>query len=163
MPKGTKELEYKHWFYCINGKLYWERPDFLRAKIHMLDGKKGYAIITYAEDPITPNQYAFYYGGIIRGECMHSNCFQNVGEKEIHDILFGELRSYTKEVIITKKDGTIEHKMAKFTEDFGNYGKKKMSEYLEELIPYLQDEYGIIVKDPKEYKYNQYSVTRRQI
>ena len=161
--KGTKELEYKHWFVCQDGKIYWDRPDFLRAKLHMLERRRGYAIITLAEEPVTPNQYAFYFGGIIRGECMHSNCFQNISEREIHDILFKELCSYTKEVIIQKKDGSIDHRMEKFTEDFHHYGKRKMAEYLEKLIPYLEQEYGIIVKDPKDYKYNQYTVTRKEL
>ena len=163
MSKGTKELEYKHWFNCKDGKLYWDRPDLLLAKIHMLESRRGYAIITFAKEPITPNQYAFYFGGIIRGECMNSNCFQNVTEKEIHKILFSELRTYTKEIIIQKKDGEIDHKMESFVEDFDSYSKDQMTKYIEELIPYLELEYGIHVKTKEEYQYNQYTTTRKQI
>lgn len=163
MPKGTKELEYKHYFVCENGKLYWEKPDLLRAKINMLEKKRGYAIITYTREPITPNQYAFYFGGIIRGECMHSNCFQNMTEKEIHTVLFRELRTYTKEIMIIKKDGTIDQKFESFQEDFDSYGKDKMKEYIEDVIPYLANEHGIYVKDRNEYKYNQYLTTRKEL
>lgn len=163
MSKGTKELEYKHWFVCQDGKFYWDRPDLLRAKMHMLNNRRGFAIITYAKENITPGQYAFYFGGIIRGECMHSNCFQNVNEKEIHKLLFKELRTYTKEIILTKKDGSIEHSFESFTEDFDSYSKEQMSKYIEELIPYLAEEYGIHIKDKNDYQYNQYVTTRKEI
>jgi hypothetical protein len=149
--KGTKVLEYKHWFVIDGDNIYWEKPDLLRAKISMLNNKRGYAIITVAEEKPTVNQYAFYFGGIIRGECMNSNCFAGLNEKEIHQILFKELKTYKRgRTIITKQGDDIEI-LEDFIEDFDSYGKKQMTKYIEEVIPHLLNNYNIRVKDSKEY------------
>jgi len=149
--KGTKVLEYKHWFTNDEGILYWDKPDLLKAKLEMTKNKRGYAIITISKERPTVNQYAFYFGGIIRGECMHSNCFAGLNEKEIHQILLKELRSYTRGRTIITKSGDEFEIMEEFVEDFDSYDKEMMRKYIEELIPHLKDVYNINVKDSKEY------------
>lgn len=132
--------------------MIWEDRTMLDYKKLSLEGKRGYAIIEEVKDNITPNQYAYYFGGIIRKECMKSNTFHGFSDKEIHQILFSELRSTTKG--IEMPDGTT--RLVTVTEDFSKYGKKKMAEYIEELIPYLQMEYDIHPKPADHYKYNKF-------
>ena len=160
--KGQNELQYKHAFTITDGRIYWDKPDLLRAKLFMLENKRGYAIITMEEDKPSSNQWAFYWGGIINGECMHSNCFLGLNEKEVHHILFSELRSYTRGVTITKKDGEEMHIQKEFIDDFSTYSKKKLSEYIEQLIPHLKNDYGIIIKDSKDYQYNKFHLKKKE-
>jgi len=159
--KGTKVLEYKHWFTNSEGVLYWDKPDLLNAKLEMTRNQRGYAIITTAEDKPTVNQYAFYFGGIIRGECMHSNFFLGLSEKEIHQVLFREIRTYTRGRTVINIDGEYIEKKEEFIEDFDSYGKKQMTKYIQELIPHLLHEYNIKVKDPKEYSLRNSHITSK--
>lgn len=147
-----KELLYKHLFRVINGKFIWDNPQTFDLKKQNLEGRHGYAIIEILEDDISPNQWAYYFGGIIRKECMSSNCFASWSEKEIHNHLFKELRS--KEKGIHQLDGTI--KMVTITDDFSAYKKGDMAKYIEELIPHLNMNYGIYPKPASHYKYNKF-------
>jgi hypothetical protein len=117
-----------------------------------LEGKRFYMILEEAEDDISPNQYAYYFGGIIRRECMNSNVFAGFSDKELHQILFAELRSKTQGVHRT--DGTVQ--LVTVTDDFSAYKKPDMTRYIEELIPHLAMEYGINVKPASHYKYNKF-------
>jgi hypothetical protein len=147
-----KELQYKHFGRFLGGKPVWESPEMYQYKRMNLEGKRFYAIIEEAEDDISPNQYAYYFGGIIRRECMNSNVFAGFTDKEIHQILFAELRSKTKGKHCL--DGTVQ--LVTVTDDFSAYKKPDMTRYIEELIPYLQLEYNIDVKPASHYKYNKF-------
>ena len=123
-----------------------------KYKKRSLEGGKSYAIIEEVGDEITPNQYAYYFGGIIRKECMKSNTFQGLSEKQVHQVLFTELRSQVKG--IKMPDGTT--KLVTVSEDFSRYKLPDMQKYIEELIPYLQVEYDIHPKPASHYKYNKF-------
>ena len=152
-----KEPQYKHFFTVENGKFIWEEEDMFNLAKKRMEGKKGFVIIEEVEDNITPNQFAYYFGGIIRSECMNSNAFAGMTEKEVHQVLFSELRSYTK--TIEYSNGKVERKV--LTEDFSNYRKKEMIKYLEELIPHLQVNYNIHPKPSSHYKYNQFLIRKK--
>jgi len=153
-----KDLKFKHFFSVVNNHIIWERPDMLQTKKLLLEGKKGYAIIEEVQEDITVNQYAFYFGGIINGECMNSNCFAGLRDYEIHQILFREVTSYTRTVEDVQGNSRIEV----VTDDFHSYGRRKMAWYIDKLIPHLQNEYGINVKDPSEYKLNKFIIRNRK-
>ena len=70
-----RELAYKHYFTVVGNKFLWEDQEMFRLKKKMLNGKKGYAIIEEEVDKASSNQLAYYFGGIIRKECMNSNTF----------------------------------------------------------------------------------------
>ena len=154
-----KAPKYKHYFTVQNGKFVWEEKDMLEYKRRDLEGKRGYAIIEKAETDITPNQYAYYFGGIIRKECMVSDIFQGFSEMQIHQILFSELRSSVKGVKMP--DGRT--RLHTVTEDFSAYNKDDMMKYIEELIPYLQTEYNIHPKPASHYKYNKFYIKEKVI
>jgi hypothetical protein len=126
----------------------------LEYKKRNLEGKRGYAIIDEEEKNVSPNQYAYYFGGIIRRECMASDVFKGYTEKQIHSLLFNELRSTVKGIL--KPDGTT--KLVTMSEDFNSYKKEDMRLYMEELIPHLQTEYNIYVKPSSHYKYNKFYI-----
>jgi len=147
-----KEPKYKHYFTVRNGKFEWEEPDMFEFKRKSLEGRRSYAIIEEVGDVISHNQYAYYFGGIIRKECMKSNIFQGLSEKEIHQVLFNDLRSSVKGILFP--DGTT--KLVTVTDDFNSYKKDDMRKYIDELIPHLQTEYDIHPKAPDAYAYNKF-------
>lgn len=126
-----------------------------------LNGKRGYAIIEEEVDKASSNQFAYYFGGIIRHECMSSNVFAGMTEKEIHNHLLFEVLGDVRNVLIP--DGTT--KVMNCIPDFDDIkdSKKKMTDYLEKLIPHLQLEYGIHVKPADQYKYNKYYIKSKTI
>ena len=154
-----KEPQYKHFFQVIDGKFIFEGEDMLNFKRKSLEGRRGYAIIEEVEDDITPNQYAYYFGGIIRKECMKSDIFQGLSEKEVHQVLFLDLRSSVRG--IKMPDGTT--KLVNITDDFSRYKKPDMWKYIEELIPHLQVEYNIHPKPASHYKYNKFYFDERKM
>ena len=130
-----------------------------RYKKLSLEGRRGYAIIEQITGEVTPNQYAYYFGGIIRKECMVSNAFQGLSEKQVHQVLFAELRSSVKGIKCL--DGTT--RLVTVTEDFEAYGKESMRKYIEELIPHLNTEYRIFPKPAEHYKYNKFYLKERKM
>jgi len=154
-----KEPKYKHFFEVRDGKFIWEEKDMFKYKKMNLEGKKGYAIIELVTGDITPNQYAYYFGGIIRKECMVSNVFQGLSENEVHQVLFAELRSSVKGIKLL--DGTT--KLITVSEDFAAYKKEDMRKYIEELIPHLHEKYHIYPKPAENYKYNKFYIRERKI
>lgn len=144
---SIKELRFKHYFRVFDGKIIFEDKGMLDLIKSKLEGKRAYMIIDQDKDKVSSNQYAFYFAGIIRKECMNSNVFKGLSEWEIHKILFSELRSYTASY--AKADGTAMHKS--ITDNFEKYTISDMAEYLEELIAYLATEYGIYVKSKEQY------------
>jgi hypothetical protein len=139
----------KHYFKCSNGNLTFELPNVHTAQMQLLEGKKGYVVYTIEEEKITPNQRAFYYGGIIRGECMSSDAFKGFHSVEaISDYLVSELRTYVN--IISYPDGT--EKPIKVRDDISKYNIKQFAAYIEEVIAFLLTEFNIEVKPPEFYK-----------
>ena len=154
-----KAPKYKHYFTVVNGQFIWEDPDMFKYKQKVLEGKRGYALIEEVKEEISVNQYAYYFGGIIRNECMASNVFSGLSDMEIHQVLFEELRSTTKGIQLP--DGKI--KLVRVKEDFSSYGKKEMARYMEEVIALLQTEYDIHPKPPHKYKYNKFIINPKTL
>ena len=117
-----KGLKFQHRFSVINGKFIWDDKEMLEYKRKILEGKRGYAIIEELEEEISTNQWGYYFGGIIRQECMDSNVSAGWTDKEIHNHLFSELRSQQKGVQMP--DGTV--RLVTVTEDCSAYKKADM-------------------------------------
>ncbi len=148
-----KELDFKHKFKIVNGVFVWKDPDVFNYVKKELEGKEGYAIIKEEENNITPNQYAYYFGGIIRKECMNSNVFAGWTEAEIHDFLLREVEGNVKVVRI--KDV---NKAFISTPDFSIFKKRRMAEYITKVIAYLQVEFDIHPKPSEHYRYNKFYI-----
>lgn len=152
---GKNNIEYRHFFTVDDkGSFVWEEPDMLNFKREMLKGKRGYAIIEEVEENWTQPQLAYYFGGMIHGECMNSNCFVGLNDKQIHDILWAE---YSEHIVVYHDKSGKPHQRVS-VKDFHSIGKKQMSQYIEWLIPHLLEEYGIEVKPSENYKLNKYYI-----
>jgi hypothetical protein len=132
--------------------MIYDRPEMIVAATNRLEMKRFE--LTLDEEFVSANQSqrAYYFGGIIKAECMSSNAFIGFTEKEIHQLLLRHLRTYHR-TVITKSGQEI---TTPFVEDFQSYGKKDMLEYIDAVINFLAMEFNIQVKTPEEYKYNKY-------
>lgn len=149
-----KELDFKHYFRVINGRFIFKDQEMFNYIKRIFEGKEGFAIIKDIKHDVTPNQYAYYFGGIIRKECMVSETFGGLKEAQIHDILLREVSGTVK--AIKNKAGEV--KMVETVPDFSSFSKKEMSEYIEKVIALLQTEYGIYPKPAEHYKYNKFYI-----
>jgi len=131
-------------------KVYWDDPLSVRSAISQFEGKAIRVIFFEDQEPVTKDQWAFYFGVILK-ECMNLNEFGGYTKKEVHQVLFHELRSYTKHVEYEDPNGNIIHRNINLVEDFDSYGKKDMAKYLEELIPKLALDHNLFIDEPSNY------------
>jgi hypothetical protein len=145
-----RPLPYKHFFTISEGKFVWEDPQIFEVKRKILEGKHGYAIIEEEPENGSSNQLAYYFGGIIRQECMHSNCFAGLSEKDIHNYLLMSVRGSMRQ--IHRPDGSVS--LMEMPGDFERImeSKKEMSKYIEEVIAFLNTEHQIWPKPSEHYK-----------
>ena len=143
---------YKHKAKVVNGKLRFRHHDLFVKNLSGLEGKIIEVTITEYNEKMTNSQRGYYFGGIIRSECLNSNCFSGWTESEIHQYLLESITSYTKTII--DKNGV--EKMINCVDEFRDYNTKEMSEYTEKIRIFLLTEHGIDTKDPEDYKLNKY-------
>ncbi len=150
------QLEFKHHFRVEEGKFIFGNPGMFEFYKRKFEGRRGYAVIFETKDDPTPNQYAYYFGGIIRKECMQSNVFAGWTEKQISKFLLKEVMGITKQ--IKMPDETVRHVV--LAPDFDSLGKEGMTEYISKLIPYLQTELDIHPKPSEHYKYSKFYILK---
>lgn len=150
------QLEFKHHFRVEEGKFIFEDPEMFEFYKRKFEGRRGYSVIFETIDDPTPNQYAYYFGGIIRKECMQSNTFAGWTEKEIHRFLFRNVMGIL--TLIKLRDGST--RTVEKVPDFDSIGKEGMREYISQLIPYLQIEFDIHPKPAEHYKYNKFYIKK---
>lgn len=150
-----RPLPYKHKFRVENGKYIWEDPAMFAVKRSMLEGKQGYAIIEEEVEEGSPNQLAYYFGGIIRQECMNSDCFLGMTEREIHEALLLEVAGTVRHISKNGRDILVN-----LPGDFEiiRRNKSNFSEYIEKVIAVLNTDYGIFPKPASHYKYNKFKI-----
>jgi len=151
-----KPLPYKHYFTVKGGKYVWENLEMFNLIKRTLEGKRGYAIIEEETEKVSSNQLAYYFGGIIRQECMNSNCFAGLSEKDIHNYLLMAVRGSVRYVRRPGGETSIVEMPGDFDEIMRD--KMKMAKYLEEVIAHLSSEFQIYVKPSSHYKANGFIV-----
>lgn len=145
-----KPLPYKHYFVVQNDKYVWEDPQMFELKRKMLEGKRGFAIIEEETEKTTGKQLAYYFGGIIRQECMKSNCFAGWAEKEIHNQLLIEVRGSMRMIHLPDGSTSLREMPGDFEKIMSD--KAEMAKYIEEVIAKLETEYEIYPKPSEHYK-----------
>ena len=146
----------------------------LRAKVgnialHFLDkdaffrvcqdyyGKTITVTIDDSPQPVESDLFAFYFGIIIRKECMNSEAFSTYyDEKELHNIFQRKLRTGIR----AKKGNHFRVEYQEFTDDVLQYDKKNFLQYLNDLKLYLESEFGIIIKNYEQYHMDKKRLTR---
>jgi hypothetical protein len=151
-----RDLAYKHFFTIKYGRFAWDDPQMFEYKKRQLEGKRGYAIIEEEVDKASRNELAYYFGGIIRRECMRSNIFGGLKEKEIHNILLFETRGTVRNIAMP--DGTT--KVMECIPDFEEITRDKaeMAKYISEVIAKLQVDFDIHPKPASHYKQNRFYI-----
>lgn len=149
-----KELNYKHFFVVRDGEFIWDDKEMFNYKKMSLEGRKGYAIIEQKSEDASPNQLAYYFGGIIRKECMRSESFGGWKEKQIHYFLLKEVRGEMKYVIYPNGNKITTEVVPEFERIYRDV--TKMSRYIEDVIAYLNTEMKIYPKPSSHYKKNRF-------
>lgn len=140
-----------------NTSLEFLDKDALFHVCHILNGKVVTITIDDNPKPISPDLYAFYFGIIIRKECMSSEAFRTYyDEMELHNMFASKLRSYIRMVVKNGKSDT-ERKV----DDVLSYDDDTFKLYIEDLKWYLEQEFNIIIKDYETYHIDKLRLTKR--
>ena len=144
-------INYRHFFSVKNGEVIFEHPEMHKTQLQILEGKKGYLLYVQESEytKTSSSQWAFLYGGIIRGECMRSNVFSHFHDVDDIAQYFAAVLRPNKRIIV-KPDGS-EIVMDIF-DDISKYNRKQLASFIQDVISYLDTEYNIFVKDPKVYQ-----------
>lgn len=133
------------------------------AFLHACNAYKGKTITVTFDDvsqPVTPDLYAFYFGIIIRKEVMSSEAFKTYfNEMELHYMFASKLRSYVK--LLAPLEGNTGVRAENAVEDVLSYDQANFALYLTDLIWYLEENFGIIVKDYEMYHIDKIRLTRK--
>ena len=130
-----------------NGKKIYDFPNVYQAKLDQLEGKRFEETLELEHEKVTKDQWAYLYGGIIRGTCMKSEMFSKWTFDEIRESLVEHLRTGIKIVI---KDGKSFPE--KYEDDLKQYSVQEMSSYIEDVLNFL-GELDIHPLPPDYYKY----------
>jgi len=154
------QVKYKHFFVVKNGQFVFENKEMLNAVKQMLEGKRGFAIIEEEIKGPTIDQYAYYFGGIIRKECMNSEAFAGLSEKEVHSALMYEVGATITVSYLHPRKGRI---IKEEPEDIKRWSVKRMIDHIDKVIAHLNIEYRIYPKPPEHYKDNKYYMDPKTI
>lgn len=152
------DVQIKHKGILNNGKLIHDFPKVYKAKIDSLEGCRFELILEREHEKVTPSQWAYYYGGIIRGTCMKSETFSGWTFKEIHEAILKHLRTNTKVVIFPDGSETL----MEYTDDLKQYSKLEKSKYIEDVLNFLAEK-DIHPLPPDYYKYGINLQIKKQI
>jgi len=151
------EAKYKHFFTVREGKFIFESKGMLGFIKSQFEGKRGYAIFEEAHSGPSVDQYGYYFGGIIRSECMQSEAFQGHTEKQVHYILLMQIDPQ----IISFEHPEKGRQIIEYPPDIKKWSKRKFAEYIEKVIALLETEYHIYPKPASHFKGNNYYMDKK--
>ena len=124
-------MELKHFFTVENGKEVYDDEKLYKSSLKNFEGQKAYKVIRPVAKIISPEQNSFYFGYIIGVKCKQSEIFRGWNNIIIHNTLWGILRPGERfESLNTRK---------------------KFSDYIDEVIPYLATEFKIYIEPKKNF------------
>lgn len=141
-----------------NGSIIYKNETIFSSQIRKFEGKNVVITIENDSPPISEDLYAFYFGIIIRKECLGSDSFMGnfYSEKELHEIFQYKLRRWVKTNTINGKTEVTEK-----VDDVLQYSQEDFAKYINDLKIYLEAEFGIVIKDYKEYIIDKQRYTKR--
>jgi len=151
------QVKYKHFFTIKNGKFVWDSEEMLNVIRIQYEGKRGYATFEEVNNGPSLDQYGYYFHGIIRMECMNSEAFGGMNEKEVHYALIMQIDPQTITFHHPEKGRVIYH----YPPDIKKWSVKKMAQYIEKVIALLNVEYHIYPKPSTHFKGNNYYMDKK--
>jgi hypothetical protein len=142
------DVSVKHKGVVRNGKPIFDMPQLFQSKVDSLEGKRFDLLMEPEHEKVTVSQWAYYYGGIIKGTCMKTEAFAGWTDKEINQAILNHLRTSIK--IVLFKDGS-ESTMS-YVDDLKQYSKTEMVLYIEDVLNFLAEK-EIYPLPPDNYKY----------
>lgn len=143
---------YKHWISKVVNevRIVFDNPEIWIAEIESLNPSFRYYITVEKERERKTLSQLGYLWGAIYPECAKSEVFDGWKKEKIHEVLFSCLENRME--VIKNKNG--EDRLITVVPDLSSYDKEQLSEYIDHLIMYLADEFGIVVQSPEDYKLN---------
>ncbi len=126
------EVQIIHKGTITNGKRIYDYPKVHQSQMNALEGKRFEEILEPEHEKVTKDQWAYLYGGIIRGTCMKSEVFSKWTFEEIKESFVKHLRTGIKIVIKNGKPFP-----EKYEDDLKQYSKQQMSIYIEDVLNFL--------------------------
>jgi hypothetical protein len=131
-----------------NGIIVYDYPKLYSGKLKSLEGKRVDVSLELEHEPVTKYQWAYYFGGIIKGTCMKSTAFAGWTYDEIHQAIVAHLRTNTKVVVFP--DGS--ENILRYVDDLKQYSVGQMAVYIEDVLNFLAEK-DIHPLPPDHYKY----------
>ena len=143
-----------------NGVREYLRPLLHQEMLKKLEGKQFEEVIQQRFEDESPNQHAYYRGGIIKATCMEAEAFAGLSERDIHDIFANMFLTYVRPVVVrfNGEERTFE---VSHTDSTGDLGKKRMSEFIDKVLNFLAEQ-SIFPLTPEEYFYGKYKEQVKQ-
>jgi hypothetical protein len=123
-------MDLKHFFVVKNGKQVFEDETLYKASLKRMEGYRGYLIMKTVKREITPGMYGYYFGHVI-AECRNNiPDFAGWNYTDMHNHFWKLLRPGI---------------------DYTKAHAKDMIGYVEELIPWLYDKYGVVIQPDHKF------------
>lgn len=145
----------------VNGKRTYFRPQLHQKALEKLEGKQFEEVIKQRFEDESPNQHAYYRGGIIKATCMETELFGGWSEVDIHDYFAKKFLTNIRPKVLKFPDGTETTIEVAHTESTGDLGKKRMSEFIDRVLIDLAEN-NIFPLTPEDYYYGKYSEQVKQ-
>ncbi len=140
-------LTVRHYGKIENGKKIYFNPELYKSQIDGLEGQEFEEVIKKRFHKVSTDQFAYYYGAILRVAHKHDAFIYFNKPDDIHeDIIAPMFLGYTK--VIEFKGQRIEKKEVRSTTSLT---REEMSEFIERTIAWLAMEFGIIILSPEDY------------
>ena len=143
----------------LDGKFHPHYPKSYKEQLDSLNGKEVNLMLQEPKVKTTDDQYAYYRAAIVRNACKKgSEMFGGWKEEEIHSFFCQEFLTDTK--ILLLDDDAME---VKITSSTSKIGKKKMSDFIQQVIVWCAEQ-EIVVPTPEEYyaDNSEYIIDRRK-
>lgn len=132
-----------------NNRLKFDRIKLFDAEVAKLEGQRFELTLAKEYARPTRSQFAYYFGGIIKGTCMKTTLFEGWTYREIDDHIRTELRNHHKILVLP----TGKEKVSVATDDIENYTKEEMTLFIDDVLNYLAT-LEIFPLGPDQYKYD---------
>lgn len=146
---------YRHYGIVKDGIKIYANPDLQKQSVMELEGKEFEEVIQKKKKSASKGQYGYLFGGIIP-EALEYETFGGWTEKELKEFFEDRFLSYFYQKEFKLPNGIVQVKTINCKGSFKGLDSDQMQQVIEEIIRFLAEEAGIIVKTPEEYHHGKY-------